>query len=580
MDTTPLLSEPDDGSMQGSPYHLPQPLRGPSLDELAGCGVEVRNPGDDITATGIDFRNVTSLSTNVLLDRLKEHEGEQDPTMRKVVCSSNLTNDDAVAVDMTRRSPIHSTPTYSDQTRSDHSALSAHPRHNGNHTYTSVADSRSGSVPPLTKGSRDVTTRPRCGEMIHSYESAHPVAITVEAISPPCTNVAPPLSEGKKYHVFFSYEITDREWVEEVTKQLESPELGFKCSMHERDFHGGKRIIENITEHIRLSEKTVLVLSPDFIQSHWCMFEIEMGMILSMEESQLLVVPVMVEQCRVPDSIKTLTYIDATPGHEWWQRFIDAIVSKDDLLGNLTGTKDLRIEPRHGNMDLLTELSSDYKCLFGEQMRVPYIPETLLRPGIEVPTDEFQRAMDIIRSASCFCRLFCDLGPCCVPVFACLLVLGIMFIVLFFATGYQTPTLCWSLSLPWSSIAITFYIQRRMRWCLLRKAVAEVNTIFLKYNVIVGFKLQAGGCILSRTFLQFWFYDPTECKKFLETILEDRDLEMGLTTSKASLLIQHHCGDYTSAYNEGRLKGKHGARHVRTAICLCQFLEDMYSESK
>ncbi|XP_046554593.1 toll-like receptor 2 type-2 [Haliotis rubra] len=126
----------------------------------------------------------------------------------------------------------------------------------------------------------------------------------------------------------FSYEISDREWVEEVTRRLESPEMGFRCSMHERDFHGGKRIIENITEHIRLSEKTVLVLSPDFIQSHWCMFEIEMGMILSMEESQLLVVPVMVKRCFVPDSIKTLTYIDATPGNDWWQRFIGAIVCK------------------------------------------------------------------------------------------------------------------------------------------------------------------------------------------------------------------------------------------------------------
>ncbi|XP_046563472.1 uncharacterized protein LOC124272341 [Haliotis rubra] len=573
MDTTPLLSEPEDGSIQESPYHLPQPLRGPSLDELAGCGVDVRSPGDDTTTTGIDFRDYTSLSTNVQIDRLKEHEEEHEPTVRKVVFSPDPTTADAVPLDIPRRIPISSASTYSNQDLSDLDSVSTSARHDGRYTSASMEDRHSGPVPSFAKGTRDVTTQPRSDEIINADEYIYP---------PQCTGVAPPLSEGKRYHVFFSYEISDREWVEEVTRRLESPEMGFRCSMHERDFHGGKRIIENITEHIRLSEKTVLVLSPDFIQSHWCMFEIEMGMILSMEESQLLVVPVMVKRCCVPDSIKTLTYIDATPGNDWWQRFIGAIVCKEDLRGNQAGTKDLRIEPRHGNMDALVELSSDFKCPLGEQLRTPYIPEPLLRPGVQVPPDEFQQAMDIIRSARCCCAVFCDFGPCCVPVFTITLA-GYLVSLLIGLLIWQFLGVALCFIPPCLSIVISFYAQRRIRRSRLEKAVAEVNAIFLKYNVIVGYKMQMAGCILTRTYLQFWFYDPTECKNFLANFLEGiegRHLESGSNADKASQLFQHHCLDYTSAYKEGQLKVKHGPRHVRNAICLCQFVEDKYSEGQ
>ncbi|XP_067662563.1 uncharacterized protein [Haliotis asinina] len=335
-----------------------------------------------------------------------------------------------------------------------------------------------------------------------SATSIHSAAIEVESLSSQCQNrmgVAPSLSEGKKYHVFFSYDITDREWVEQITNKLESPDFGFKCSLHERDFHGGKRIIENITEHIRLSEKTVLVLSPNFLQSHWCMFEIEMGMILSMEESQLLVVPVMVKQCPVLDSIKTLTYIDATPGTDLWQRFIGAIVSRDDLLTNYTGTRDVTVRPRHGNMEKLTEIASNYKCPSGEVIRAPYVPEALLSPGI----------------------------------------------------------------------------QRKRR---IRKALSEANTIFLKYNILVGFNIQMSGCVTSRTFLQFWFYNPAECKDSLARFLEGKHRGMSTHVSQvyASQLINRHSVSYTSAYQEGYLKVKHGVRHVRNAACLCQYIEEKY----
>ncbi|XP_046567543.1 uncharacterized protein LOC124275904 [Haliotis rubra] len=426
----------------------------------------------------------------------------------------------------------------------------------------------------------------------HSVSSLQSVAIEVEPLSQQLQigmPVAPPLSEGKKYHVFFSYEITDRKWVEQITNKLESPDFGFKCSVHERDFHGGKRIIENITEHIRLSEKTVLVLSPDFLQSHWCMFEIEMGMILGMEESQLLVVPVMVKQCPVPDSIKTLTYIDATPGNDWWQRFIGAIVSRDDLLSNYTGTRDVTVRPRYGNMEKLTEIVSSYKCPSGEVIRAPYVPEALLRPGIQIPPEEFDKSFDLIRSVTCFCKHLYDFGPCCVPILVLLLFTGfvampVLTIILLSRIPFHphVPIITTAFTLPWMAFTAGFFIQRLMRKRRMRKALTEANTIFLKYNIIVGFNMQMSGCVTSRTFLEFWFYNPTDCKNSLAAFLEGKHVGMNAHASQvyASQLIHHHSVGYTSAYQEGQLKVKHGVRHVRNAACLCQYIEEKYCEGR
>ncbi|XP_067662562.1 uncharacterized protein [Haliotis asinina] len=425
-----------------------------------------------------------------------------------------------------------------------------------------------------------------------SATSIHSAAIEVESLSSQCQNrmgVAPSLSEGKKYHVFFSYDITDREWVEQITNKLESPDFGFKCSLHERDFHGGKRIIENITEHIRLSEKTVLVLSPNFLQSHWCMFEIEMGMILSMEESQLLVVPVMVKQCPVLDSIKTLTYIDATPGTDLWQRFIGAIVSRDDLLTNYTGTRDVTVRPRHGNMEKLTEIASNYKCPSGEVIRAPYVPEALLSPGIQISPEEFDKSVDLIRSATCFCKHLYDYGPCCVPILVVLLLTGFVAMpvltsvyILSFLAGFgdyhPVFIVVPSLTLPWVVFIAGYFIQRSTRKRRIRKALSEANTIFLKYNILVGFNIQMSGCVTSRTFLQFWFYNPAECKDSLARFLEGKHRGMSTHVSQvyASQLINRHSVSYTSAYQEGYLKVKHGVRHVRNAACLCQYIEEKY----
>ena len=50
-----------------------------------------------------------------------------------------------------------------------------------------------------------------------------------------------------------------------------------KLCLHTRDFEVGKSIIENIADAIDTSKKVVLVLSKNYTQSRWCMFEAHMS---------------------------------------------------------------------------------------------------------------------------------------------------------------------------------------------------------------------------------------------------------------------------------------------------------------
>ncbi|XP_066429290.1 toll-like receptor 6 isoform X2 [Eleutherodactylus coqui] len=80
---------------------------------------------------------------------------------------------------------------------------------------------------------------------------------------------------GKRLHAFISYSQEDYEWVKNVLiPNLEKGDNAIKICHHERDFVPGKTIVENIINCIEKSFKSIFVLSPHFIQSEWCHYEL------------------------------------------------------------------------------------------------------------------------------------------------------------------------------------------------------------------------------------------------------------------------------------------------------------------
>ena len=89
------------------------------------------------------------------------------------------------------------------------------------------------------------------------------------------------------YDVFISYSSVDQPWVRDVLiKILE--ETGLKVCVDYRDFVPGAAIMENITRAITESKVTILVLTPNYVESKWCHYETRyaIGMSLSSCEGE------------------------------------------------------------------------------------------------------------------------------------------------------------------------------------------------------------------------------------------------------------------------------------------------------
>lgn len=79
--------------------------------------------------------------------------------------------------------------------------------------------------------------------------------------------------ENKLFDAFVSYSEHDANWTKEnLLEKLEND--GFRICYHERDFKPGHPVLGNIFYCIENSHKVLFVLSPSFVNSCWCQYEL------------------------------------------------------------------------------------------------------------------------------------------------------------------------------------------------------------------------------------------------------------------------------------------------------------------
>ncbi|KAM4706458.1 toll-like receptor 6 isoform 1-T2 [Discoglossus pictus] len=77
------------------------------------------------------------------------------------------------------------------------------------------------------------------------------------------------------FHAFVSYSEHDSSWVKNILlPNVEKDDGSVRICQHERNFIPGKSIIENIVNCIDKSYKSIFILSPRFVQSEWCHYEL------------------------------------------------------------------------------------------------------------------------------------------------------------------------------------------------------------------------------------------------------------------------------------------------------------------
>ncbi|KAI4825368.1 hypothetical protein KUCAC02_021051, partial [Chaenocephalus aceratus] len=108
----------------------------------------------------------------------------------------------------------------------------------------------------------------------------------------------------------WDYSSTDYQWTHCLIEQLEA--CGLQVCYHDRDFLPGRTVLENMSDCIQESQKVLLVLSPEFVRSRWCLLEANMSLFRDCLERKPIV-PVLLEPgVSVPLHLCHLTYLEAS----------------------------------------------------------------------------------------------------------------------------------------------------------------------------------------------------------------------------------------------------------------------------
>jgi hypothetical protein len=94
------------------------------------------------------------------------------------------------------------------------------------------------------------------------------------------------------YHAFVAFQVGDIDWVtRKLLVELEQKH-SYRLCVHHRDFPGGAVLQQIIVDSIHKSRKTILVITPEFMQSEWCAFEVQMARTRLYREGRDVIIPV------------------------------------------------------------------------------------------------------------------------------------------------------------------------------------------------------------------------------------------------------------------------------------------------
>ena len=98
-----------------------------------------------------------------------------------------------------------------------------------------------------------------------------------------------------RFDAFVVYSTEDRLWVHDNLLSTLEGQYGKKLCVHCRNFIPGRYIEDAIWESITSSYKSILVLSPKFLESRWCDEEFRMARQASLEERRDVIIPILLQ---------------------------------------------------------------------------------------------------------------------------------------------------------------------------------------------------------------------------------------------------------------------------------------------
>ncbi|XP_072280529.1 uncharacterized protein [Pyxicephalus adspersus] len=391
----------------------------------------------------------------------------------------------------------------------------------------------------------------------------------------------PELDKDHKYHVFISYSSGDSIWVLGLIHKLEKTFPSMKICFHERDFVPGKTIIDNMVECIQSSQKTVMVLSPDFVHSRWCLFEANLSLLQDCIVHKDIV-PIMLKPCTLPLHLSHLTYLE-TDDEQFFDKLSQVLLSNNDPMARSLIHYQSSLLYSGKTLLTLTAVNEESESWQPGVFSSSPVPDSL-RAVVDNP-QTYKQAIEIINEVkppkSCLrytacvvliCALCLVLAPFCITftVAACFTQveyknagLGSLIFLPIAITAILAPiifikTVCWN-----KQEAKRIRQKMKMKTC-------QANLLLYDSSLLVG--------CTSKSQLFFVYIKLFDCMRTFQTAFGYDNV---LTKNMWEKAISIYSSDYAVC-----LAKKHfpftttePPGHLKDGICFCQYINTQLAES-
>ena len=108
--------------------------------------------------------------------------------------------------------------------------------------------------------------------------------------------------------VFISYNHADRDFAETLAVHLVQAKQNVWIDKWE--LNAGDSLISKIEEALGGADAILVLLSKNSVKSEWCKKELHAGLVRELEEKSVLLIPIILDDCKIPLFLKEKLYID------------------------------------------------------------------------------------------------------------------------------------------------------------------------------------------------------------------------------------------------------------------------------
>lgn len=132
------------------------------------------------------------------------------------------------------------------------------------------------------------------------------------------------------HRVFLSHSSADKPFVERLAYDLERVNVGVWYDKWE--IRVGDSLIEKIAQGIESNDYLALILSPDSVESEWVKREVNAALMRELEERKVIVLPLLIKDCKIPTLLKEKRYADFQKNYEeGFEDFLFAVSPESNL---------------------------------------------------------------------------------------------------------------------------------------------------------------------------------------------------------------------------------------------------------